>query len=99
MPESTEQPSNSTVNASYQQLGVEPGASMRDIEASYWRIAGELKGQAAMAPYTKAYETLVNSVRPNAGVAPSAPDAGPDVAPENEPATERPPSKFGWPSN
>jgi hypothetical protein len=87
------------INASYQQLGVEPGASMRDIEASYWRIAGELKGQAAMAPYTKAYETLVNSVRPSANAAPEAPDAASDIAAESEPPPERPPSKFGWPSN
>ena len=72
---------------------------MRDIETAYWRIARELKGQRAMAPYNEAYETLVNSVAPRANNT-EPPQDGPQAAPqEEEPLVVRPPSKLGWPDN
>lgn len=81
----------------YTQLGLEPGAPMRDIEASYWRFARALRGQAAMAPYTAAYEGLVNRVAPRRDVTPAAPAAEATVAsPPSRKSTLV--SKFGWPA-
>lgn len=82
---------------SYAQLGLEQGAPMRDIETAYWRFARELRGQGAIAPYTEAYEALVNSVKPKAI------DAGPTPAGPAEtkrrfmPNSSSAGSKFGWP--
>ena len=83
----------------YQQFGLAPGAPMRDVEAAYWKLARELKGQSAMAAYNAAYEALVSRS--------PAPIATPDGAPPTEAPTaakpvtvtqpERPPSKFNWP--
>ena len=69
---------------------------MREIETAYWRFARELGGQSGMAPYTKAYETLVTNVRPPQRDAPADPAATPD-APQEDSMTTRPTSKFGWP--
>jgi hypothetical protein len=84
---------------SYVQLGLEPGASMRDIETAYWQFARELRGQSAMKPYTEAYEALasrithrVNDVRATAPPAPAATAEIPQA--QNTHA-----SKFGWPAN
>jgi hypothetical protein len=80
------------------QLGLEPGATMREIETAYWRFARELKGQAAMAPYTAAYEALVNNVKPRANDARRAPAAPPE-APPKQITLVASPSKLGWPAN
>ena len=81
----------------YQQLGLEPGATMREIETAYWDFARKLRGQAAMAPYSAAYEALVNSVRPPAHAAQQTPVTQ-DAVPAQDTLVPRPPSKFGWPS-
>ena len=82
----------------YVQLGVEPGAAMRDIEAAYWRSARELRGQPALAPYTAAYEALVSRVAPRRGVVPPALSvAEATAAPPTKASTAV--SKFGWPAN
>lgn len=82
----------------YKQLGLEPGATMRDVEAAYWRFARELKGQAAMAPYNAAYEALVSKARHPANDAEvTQPESAP--AAKATPARPvRPPSKLGWPT-
>lgn len=83
---------------SYVKLGLEPGATMREIETAYWRFARELKGQSAMAPYNDAYEALVNRVKPRANDARPAPAARPE-APQKRITLVASPSKFGWPAN
>jgi hypothetical protein len=80
------------------QLGLGPGATMREIEAAYWCFARELKGQTAMAPYNEAYEALVNSVRSHANGARHAPAAPQEAATPPATLAERPPSKFDWPA-
>ena len=87
------------VRDSYVQLGLEPGASMHDVETAYWRFARELRGQPAMTPYTAAYEALatrggarVNDTRSAAPPAPAAPA-------ETPPPQSTIASKFGWPAN
>ena len=84
---------------SYVQLGLEPGATMRDIETAYWKFAAELRGQSAMAPYNEAYEALVNRVRPRTNDEPQAPAAPQEAVQEQATLPERPPSKFGWPAD
>lgn len=80
----------------YKQLGLEPGAPMRDVEAAYWKFARTLKGQAAMAPYNTAYEALVNRNRPPTKVETKEPESAPAEA--AAPRAVRPPSKLGWPT-
>lgn len=82
----------------YLQLGLEPGATMREIETAYWRFARELRGQSAMAPYSAAYEALVNRVSPPANDVREAPAAPQEAAPAQETLDPRHPSKFGWPA-
>ena len=84
---------------SYLQLGLEPGATMREIEAAYWQFARELRGQAAMAPYSKAYEALVTRAKPPAQDTRQDTPAPPAAAQEQDTPAACPPSKFGWPSN
>lgn len=86
------------MRAAYLQLGLEPGASMREIETAYWGFARKLRGQSAMAPYSAAYEELVNSARPPANGARQAPAIPQEAAPAPEILDPRPPSKFGWPA-
>lgn len=93
------------IRNAYLQLGLEPGASMRNVETAYWRFARELRGQPAMTPYTAAYEALasrggsrVNEARSAAPSAPAAPTA-PTAPAETPPAQSRLVSKFGWPAN
>jgi hypothetical protein len=83
---------------SYVQLGLEPGATMREIETAYWQFARELRG-ASMTPYTVAYEALVNSVKPRANDARPAPVAPPEAPPKQITLVSSSPSKFGWPAN
>lgn len=71
---------------------------MRDIEAAYWRFARELRGQPAMAPYTAAYEALVNRVTPRPNAASPAPSETP-TQPALPPEKSTPVSKFGWPAS
>ena len=72
---------------------------MRDIEAAYWRFARELRGQPAMAPYTEAYQALVNSVAPRANDTQPPPAAAQAAAEEKDTRAVRPPSKLGWPDS
>lgn len=82
----------------YKQLGLDPGATMRDVEEAYWRVARELKGQAAMAPYNGAYEALVSKARrPADGAELRQPTPAPAATEKAVPAV-RPPSKLGWPT-
>lgn len=81
----------------YKQLGLEPGAPMRDVEAAYWRFARELKGRSAMTPYNTAYEALVNKARPPRTTPEVAKAAPPAAKATNGTPPARPPSKFGWP--
>ncbi len=82
----------------YKQLGLEPGAAMRDVEAAYWRFARELKGQSAMAPYNDAYEALVSKARrPTDDAELTQPTPAPAVQ-EKATRAVRPPSKLGWPT-
>ena len=97
--DSLEQDDPRKMRHSYAQLGLELGATMREIETAYWRFARELKGQAAMAPYNEAYEALVNSVRPRANGGGQAPTAPQEAAKPPATLVARPPSKFGWPAN
>ena len=97
--DSLEQAEPRKMRHSYAQLGLELGATMREIETAYWRFARELKGQAAMAPYNAAYEALVNSVRPRANGGGQAPAAPQEAAKPPATLVARPPSKFGWPAN
>ncbi len=83
---------------SYVRLGLEPGASMRDIEAAYWRFARELRGQPAMTPYTAAYEALVKSVAPRRNDARPAPVTPPETS-KKQITLVASPSKLGWPAN
>ena len=83
---------------SYRQLGLAPEASMREIEAAYWRFARELKGQSAMGPYNDAYEALTSRARPRRLDAPATPIVPQETAPEAVTPAARPPSKFGWPA-
>ena len=81
----------------YKQLGLEPGAPRREVEAAYWRFARELKGQAAMAPYNEAYEALVAKAPvPADDPEPSQQPVAP-AADKSEAQSLRPPSKLGWP--
>jgi hypothetical protein len=71
---------------------------MHDIEAAYWRVARELKGQAAMAPYNDAYEALVRRA-PRPRDKPELTEATPaPAATVKEVQAARPQSKFGWPA-
>ncbi len=82
----------------YKQLGLAPGATMHDIEAAYWRVARELKGQAAMVPYNDAYEALVKRAPiPTETPEPTEPTPAP-AAMKKEKRAVRPPSKLGWPA-
>jgi hypothetical protein len=84
----------------YAQLGLEPGAPMRDIEAAYWRFAAQLKGQAAMKPYTDAYQALVDRSAPRrADALPAAPEppAAPNVPLPDAQTKPAAGSKFNWP--
>lgn len=83
----------------YAQLGLEQGATMRDVETAYWRFAGELRGQPALAPYTEAYEALVNSVRPRANDARPAPAIPAETPQKITPVPLPAGSKLGWPAN
>lgn len=83
----------------YAQLGLELGATMREIETAYWRFARELRGQAAMAPYNEAYEALVNNARLRANGGRQAPAAAQQTATPPATLVARPPSKFGWPAH
>lgn len=86
-------------NAQYfKQLGLEPGATMRDVEAAYWRIARELKAQRAMAPYNDAYEALVSKARRPADDAELTQPTPAPAAMATAPRAVRPPSKLGWPT-
>lgn len=87
------------IRDSYVQLGLEPGATMHEVEAAYWRFAHELRGQSAMAPYNKAYEALAASAAPAAIEAPPTPAPPQAAAPKEETVVPRPPSKFGWPAH
>jgi hypothetical protein len=89
-------PSDNKMRDYYSRFGLEPEASIRDVEAAYWRVARELKGQAAMAPFNEAYEALVNRGKPRALDVPE-PEATIDE--KADAASPRSPSKFGWPSN
>jgi hypothetical protein len=94
----------------YARLGVEPDATLPEIEAAYWGIARELRGQAAMAPYNEAYEALSRSERrrtydaqrPPTRAVPAAPvedvsAPAPDPAPAPAiPPAIRPISKLRW---
>ena len=82
----------------YVQLGLDAGATMREIETAYWQFARELKGQAAMTPYTAAYEALVNRVKPQANDARPAPATLPEI-PRKHITVIASPSKLGWPAN
>ena len=84
---------------SYLQLGLEPGATMHEIETAYWRFARELRGQAAMAPYSAAYEVLVNRNQPPSSDATRAPDPPQEVVRKPYTLVARPPSKLGWPAS
>jgi hypothetical protein len=83
----------------YAQLGLELGATMREIETAYWRFARDLRGQPAMAPYNEAYEALVDNVRPRANGGGQAPAAAQETAKPVASPIVRPPSKFGWPAH
>lgn len=94
-----EQPDPRSMREFYTQLGLEPGATMRDIEAAYWRFARELRGQRAMSPYTAAYEALVQGVKPRSNDARPGP-AAPAESPQKQiTVVSSAPSKFGWPAN
>jgi curved DNA-binding protein CbpA len=97
-PNSPEQDDSRDVRDSYLQLGLTPEATMHEIEAAYWRFARELRGQAAMAPYTRAYEALVNRTKPRPIDARGAPAAPPEAAQKPYTLAARPPSKLGWPA-
>jgi len=98
MPSSDYSPQDQTNARHYKQLGLEPGAPMRDIEAAYWRFARELMGQSAMAVYNTAYETLASSARPPVDRPEIIQPTPAPMASEGEPPPVRPPSKFGWPA-
>lgn len=93
-------PQDKTNARHYRQLGLEPGAPMRDVEAAYWKFARELKGQPAMAPYNVAYEALARKAHPAIDKPGTAePTTTPSAAkPTNGTRPARPPSKFGWPA-
>ena len=100
MPQTTslDHPDSRKTNDAYAQLGLEPGASIREIEAAYWWFARELRGQPSLAPYTAAYEALVSRVSPrrtDVQPAPSALATPPAVPPRKSALV----SKFGWPAN
>jgi hypothetical protein len=79
----------------YKQLGLEPGAAIRDVEAAYWKFARELRGQAAMASYNAAYEALVS--KPQRTPAPDVMQPESAVSPATQdPPPETRPSKFNW---
>ena len=82
----------------YKQLGLEPGATVRDIEAAYWQIARELKAQPAMAAYNDAYEALVSKAQRPTNAAEFTQAAPAPAATANADRAVRPPSKLGWPA-
>jgi hypothetical protein len=87
------------LDASYLQLGLQPGATMLEIEAAYWQFARELRGQAAMAPYNEAYEALANRAKPRPTGARSALPAAAEGPQKTITVVPSSPSKFGWPAN
>lgn len=103
--DSLERDDPSKLQGYYVQLGLEPGATMHEIETAYWEFARKLRGQGAMAPYNEAYEALVDSARTHASGARQAPEPSEEPGQQREPAQEqaapaaRPLSKFGWPDN
>lgn len=80
------------------QLGLQRGATMRDIETAYWGFARDMRGQAGIAPYTQAYEALVNRVKTRVSEAPQAPTTTQETPDEVVPTSLSPGSKFGWPA-
>ncbi len=98
-PDSVERDDPRKMRDSYVQLGLEPGATMHEIEAAYWQFARELRGQGAMAPYNYAYEALVHGARTRAKEAGPEPAVPQEAVQEQATLVVRPPSKFGWPDN
>ncbi len=96
--DSLEQDDQGKMRDSFVKLGLEPGATMPEIETAYWRFARELKGQLAMAPYNQAYEALASRAKPRANDARLAPAAQPE-APPKQITLVASPSKLGWPAN
>ncbi len=82
----------------YKQLGLEPGATVRDVESDYWRIARELKGQPAMPAYNDAYEALVSKARRPTDAAEFTQATPAPAATVKAERAVRPPSKLGWPA-